>query len=395
MIMRDLINLIDAATITEAVNTSVEQIAQQAGFETKSSGNKLAVLAQIPDGAKKNEFRKEIFRDLLSAFLKQVPELGPFAGVDAKISSLGFIGFENDNTKVVIKDLGVQGEKSAGVANEAELASILQSMVEKYKSINVEFRDPRGKTLKIDDVTEVEMTGKDVKSRKKADVVLKSDSKRLPVSLKKLDAETWESADTMFGKKAREIIDDLVDKGVVELKKLPGDDGYALSKEIVVEPTEEEAMNAIFGADINPQGGIVIQTFEPEHFVQEGNKITIECHAVIKTKDDIPESHLMVWLIRNNAGRLSKSLGIRGLRPMASVLTRAIGKKGDKDVVLVDKDGNIVKTPAASKPAKTSADDLDAVTASPKFTGPGAKAARGQEKIKKDPKTLGRRLRAG
>jgi hypothetical protein len=199
----------------------------------------------------------------------------------------------------------------------------------------------------------------------------------------------------MFGEKAREIIDDLVDKGVVELKKLPGDDGYALSKEIVVEPTEEEAMNAIFGADINPQGGIVIQTFEPEHFVQEGNKITIECHAVIKTKDDIPESHLMVWLIRNNAGRLSKSLGIRGLRPMASVLTRAIGKKGDKDVVLVDKDGNIVKKPAASKPAKTSADDLDAVTASPKFTGPGAKAARGQEKIKKDPKTLGRRLRAG
>lgn len=393
--MRDLINLIDAATITEAVNTSVEQIAQQAGFETKSSGNKLAVLVQIPDGAKKNEFRKEIFRDLLSAFLNQVPELGPFAGVDAKISSLGFIGFENDNTKVVVKDLGVQGEKSAGVANEAELASILQSMVEKYKSIDVEFRDPRGKSLKIDNVTEVEMTGKDVKSRKKADVVLKSDSNRLPVSLKKLDAETWESADTMFGEKAREIIDDLVDKGVVELKKLPGDDGYALSKEIVVEPTEEEAMNAIFGADINPQGGIVIQTFEPEHFVQEGNKITIECHAVIKTKDDIPESHLMVWLIRNNAGRLSKSLGIRGLRPMASVLTRAIGKKGDKDVVLVDKDGNIVKKPAASKPAKTSADDLDAVTASPKFTGPGAKAARGQEKIKKDPKTLGRRLRAG
>jgi hypothetical protein len=395
MIMRDLINLIDAATITEAVNTSVEQIAQQAGFETKSSGNKLAVLVQIPDGAKKNEFRKEIFRDLLSAFLNQVPELGPFAGVDAKISSLGFIGFENDNTKVVVKDLGVQGEKSAGVANEAELASILQSMVEKYKSIDVEFRDPRGKSLKIDNVTEVEMTGKDVKSRKKADVVLKSDSSRLPVSLKKLDAETWESADTMFGEKAREIIDDLVDKGVVELKKLPGDDGYALSKEIVVEPTEEEAMNAIFGADINPQGGIVIQTFEPEHFVQEGNKITIECHAVIKAKDDIPESHLMVWLIRNNAGRLSKSLGIRGLRPMASVLTRAIGKKGDKDVVLVDKDGNIVKKPAASKPAKTSADDLDAVTASPKFTGPGAKAARGQEKIKKDPKTLGRRLRAG
>ena len=395
--MRDLLNLIDNATLTEAVNPTIQQIVQQAGFETKASGNKLAVLAQIPDGAKKNEFRKEIFRDLLSNFLRQVPELGPFAGVDAKISSLGFIGFEKDNTKVVVKDQGVQGEKSAGVANEAELANILQSMVEKYKSIDVEFVDPRGKSLKINNVTEVEMVGKDVKDRKKADVVLKSDTQRLPVSLKKLDAETWESADTMFGKKAREIIDDLVDKGVVELKKLPGEDGYALSKEIVVEPTEQEAMNAIFGTDINPEGGIVIQTFRPEHFVQEENKITIECHAVIKQKDDIPESHLMVWLIRNNAGRLSKSLGIRGLRPMASVLTRAIGRRGDKDVILVDKDGNVVERPTSTAKQSTKPEDmtdrLDQVGKSSRLTGPGVRAARSAEP-RTDAGTLGRERRS-
>lgn len=389
--MRDLLNIFDSVALSEAVNPTIEQIAQQAGFETKASGNKLSVMVQIPDGAKKNEFRKEIFRDLLATFLKQAPELGPFVGVDAKISSLGFIGFEKDNTKVVVKDQGVQGEKSAGVANEAELAAILQSMVEKYKSIDVEFRDPRGKSLKLNNVTEVEMVGKDVKERKKADVVLKSENKRLPVSLKKLDAETWESADTMFGKKAREIIDNLVDQGVVALRKLPGDDGYALSKEIVVEPTEEEAMSAIFGSDINPEGGIVIQTFQPEHFVQEENKITIECHAVIKNKQDIPESHLMVWLIRNNAGRLSKSLGIRGLRPMASVLTRAIGRRGDKDVILVDKNGNVVERPDSS-PAKTDADSLDQVGKSSRLTGPGVRAAKAG-KPKDDEGTLGRRRR--
>ena len=391
--MRDLLNIIDEAVLAEAVNPTIEQIAQQAGFETKTSGNKLAVLAQIPDGAPKNEFRKEIFRELLSAYLKQVPDLEPFAGVDAKISSLGFIGFKNDNTKVVVKDQNIQGDKSAGVANEAELVNILQSMVEKYQSIDVEFVDPRGKSLKINNVTEVEMVGKDVKDRKKADVVLKSDTQRLPVSLKKLDAETWESADSMFGKKAREIIDDLVDKGAVELRKLPGDDGYALSKEIVVEPTEEEAMSAIFGSDINPEGGIVIQTFKPEHFVQEEDKITIEAHAVIKNKADIPESHLMVWLIRNNAGRLSKPLGIRGLRPMASVLTRAIGRRGDKDVVLVDKDGNIVKKPESAKPAKLGTDDLDAETNKQRLKGPGARIARSQSEPKTDAATLGRARR--
>lgn len=392
--MRDLLDRLDEiAGLTEAVNPELESMIQAAGFDTKSSGNRMSVLVQIPDGAKKNEYRKTIFRDLLATLLKQAPDLEPYAGVDAKISSLGFIGFANDPTKIVVKDVGVQGERSAGVANEAELASILQSMVERYGKIDVRFQDPRGKTLDIRDVTDVELVGKDVKERKKADVVLKSEKQRLPVSLKKLDAETWESADTMFGKKAREIIDDLVDRDVVELRKLPGEDGYALSKEIVVEPTEEEAMSAIFGSDINPQGGIVIQTFRPEHFQQEEDKITIECHAVIKNKEDIPESHLMVWLIRNNAGRLSKSLGIRGLRPMASVLTRAIGRRGDKDVILVDKDGNVVERPSRAEKKADLDQELDRVTTGPRLTGPGARAARTRAEPRRDVATLGRERR--
>lgn len=389
--MRDLLNLLDTV-LTEAVNPTVEQIVQNAGFQTKVNGNILAALVQIPDGAKKNEFRSLVFTDLFNKMQSAFPKMQPFVGKDAKISSLGFIGFVDDPTKIVVKDVGIQGDKSAGVANEAELASMLQSMVEKYTSIDVTFRDPRGKTLVIKGVTEVELSGKDIKNRKKADVVLKSKSKQLPVSLKKLDAETWESADTMFGAKAREIIDKLVDDSVITLKKLPGDDGYALSKEIVVEPTEEEAMSAIFGTDINPAGGIVIQTFRPEHFVQDGNKVIIDAHAVIKTKEDIPESHLMVWLIRNNAGRLSKALGIRGLRPMASVLTRAIGRRGDKDVVLVDKEGNVVERPAPETRPKLGTDDLDAVTKAPRLSGPGAKKARSVEPDF-DEKTTGRRRR--
>jgi hypothetical protein len=394
--MRDLLNLLDKVMLHEAVNPAISQAVQQAGFPIKSSGNLMAAMVQIPNGAKKNEFRALMLKDLLDKMTAQFADLGPYVGTDAKISSLGYIGFKNDPTKIVVKDVGVQGEKSAGVANEAELASLLQSMVEKYKSIDVIFKDHRGKTMEIDGVTEVELVGKDTKDRKKADVVLKAKSKKLPVSLKKLDAETWESADTMFGAKAREIIDRLVDDGVVQLRKLPGDDGYALSKEIVVEPTEQEAMTAIFGSDINPEGGIVIQTFKPEHFVQEGNTVTIDAHAVIKNKEDIPESHLMVWLIRNNAGRLSKALGIRGLRPMASVLTRAIGKRGDKDVILVDKEGKVVEKPApsaATGPAKIGTDDLDAVTNAPRLKGPGAKVARSQTEPKTDVGTLGRARR--
>jgi hypothetical protein len=391
--MRDLLNLFNTV-LSEAVNPTIDQAVNTAGFQTKTSGNLLAALVQIPDGAKKNQFRTNILNDLLTQMKAEFAELKPFVGTDSKISSLGYIGFESDPTKIVVKDVGVQGDKSAGVANEAELAAMLQSMVEKYKTIDVTFKDPRGNTLKINNVTSVELTGKDVKDRKKADVILKSKTKSLPVSLKKLDAETWESADTTFGAKAREIIDKLVDDGVVQLRKLPDNDGFALSKEIVIEPTEEEAMDAVFGTDINPAGGIVIQTFKPEHFVQEENKITVEAHAVIKTKKDIPESHLMVWLIRNNAGRLSKALGIRGLRPMASVLTRAIGRRGNKDVVLVDKNGNVVERPTADdSAAKLSTDDLDAVNKTSRLTGPGVRASKAS-KPRDDVSTLGRERRS-
>jgi hypothetical protein len=317
-----------------------------AGYEDVApKGNTIRVLVQIPDGAKKNEFRQMIAKDIVAQLQRQMPEAGPtLSGPTQALGSLGGIVFPGTPYGVTIKDQGKQGASSAGMDNEIELAGMLASMVEKYKSINVTFIDERGKKLTMNKVTSVEPTGKDVAARKKADIVLSNKSGKLPISIKQLDAETWESADRFFGAKARQIIDDLVAKKVLKLIPLDAPPGaFALSKEVVIEPTEEEAMMAIFGSDINPAGGIVIQTFEPQHFKQNGASVTIDCHAVIKNKEDIPESHMMVWLLRNNASRLSKSLGIRGIRPMASVLTRAIGRRGDKDVILVDKSGNVIK----------------------------------------------------
>jgi hypothetical protein len=381
--MRELIDLLEAA------NPAIVDALQKQGHNVKIKGNQAVVLVQVPE-KNKNGHRREILNDIQRTLAAENPELGAHLADDPKISSIGVVAFDQDPTKIVVKDIGVQGDQSAGVANEAELAKLIESVIEKYGSANVKFVDPRGNTLELKNVSTVEQTGKQVKNKEtgqslKADVVLKSKSKRLPISIKKLDAESWESADSSFGARAREIVDDLVDKGLVELIPI-GDDNYKLSREIVVEPTEEEAIRAIFGGDLNPEGGIVIQTFKPEHFVQNGNNITVQCHAVIRSKADIPDSHLMVWLIRNQAGRLSKRLGIRGLRPMGSTLVRAIGRRGDKDVVLVDKDGNVVERPAAAAPAEPpSPAKRSGVKA---YRGPAVKP-RGPG----DAKTLGRKRR--
>jgi hypothetical protein len=395
--MRDLINLIENLS-----KPDIESVLNQAGYaDLKVSGNKINVLVQIPDGEKKDQFRSVILREILVLMKQNFPQSAPSVSMDPRLSSIGGIEFADSPVKILVKDSGIQGDQSAGVANEIEMASLLQSVIERYGSVNVTFVDPRGKTLVINDCNAVDVAGRDTGGRKKADVVLQSPKRSLPISIKKLNAEAWESADNLFGKKARGIIDKLVKDKKVQLQKLEktrnGQPVYALSKEIVVEPTEEEAMNAIFGSDLNPKGGVVIQTFKPEHFVQTGQDVTIEAHAVIASRADIPESHLMVWLLRNDSNRNSTSLGLPGIRVMGVTLTRGIGKKGTKDVILVDKNGNVLER---SQPGEVEPDDdldtdeLDAV-ADKRLTGPGAKAARKKNEPRTDTATLGRERRRG
>jgi hypothetical protein len=343
-----------ATTLTKP--TVVAALAKIGYEEIKDkASNKIEVLVQIPDGQRKDEFRNQILGEILASLQKTLKEYQPTYSDNPKLSSLGGIIFQNSPVSIVIKDSGGQGEKSAGVANELEMASILQSVVDKYGSANVTFQDPRGKKMSIKNCTNVDVAGRDTANRKKADVVLRSQKGALPISIKKVNADMWESADSLFGEKAKDIIQKLVKQGAVKLIKISETTDkktgatnpvYKLDKEIVVEPTPEEGLAAIFGSDLNPKGGVVIQTFKPQHFVQEGNNVTIACHAVITSKEDIPESHLMVWLIRNDSTR---SNPLPGLRTLGVTLARGIGKKGDKDVVLVDVNGNVTSNPNAKQ----------------------------------------------
>lgn len=375
MKMRELINIFEAPATTTAskpikatakpapksksdpasnrINKQlVQQLLMQAGYEKiKINGNRIHPMVQIPAGQAKTKYRQIVLNNILQIFQKKFPDSKPRIIVIPEISSAGVIVFDGTPVNVSVKDEGKQADNSAGVGNELELASMMQSMIEKYGSINATFVDARGKSISIQGATSVDASGRNPGRQntggiKKADVVLSSKTHRLPISIKELSAASWESAEGSFGAKARVIIDNLIEQGAIRLAKLQDDlgrDYYQLNKEIVVEPTEEESIKAIFGTDINPEGGIVIQDFKPHHFVQQGNNVTIECHTVIKTKADIPESHLMVWRIGNSKTRPGKAIGYRGLRPQALTLVRALGTRGTKDVVLVDKNGNVLR----------------------------------------------------
>jgi hypothetical protein len=346
----------DTEQSTETKQLSKQELERKLrdnGFsDLKVSGNKITVLTQIPDGEKKLEFRIALLQEILENLKVTLSDYNPQYSNDASLkSSIGGIVFAGSPLQIVVKDSGKQGDKSAGVANEIELGSLIQSVIEKYQTANVAFTDPRGVKLTIENANEVEVAGRTTAGRRKADVIIKSPNSKLPISIKKVNADMWESADNLFGQRAREVVQKLVDEGVVELikiKEFKGTPVYKLSKEIVMEPTEQEALQAIFGSDINPEGGIVIQTFKPEHFKQDGNNIDVDAHAVIINKDDIPESHVMYWILRNDETRNSKSLGIPGIRPLGVTAKRAFGSKGTKDVVVVDSEGNVIKSSIAT-----------------------------------------------
>jgi len=314
------------------------------GEKVKESGNKLFVLVDIPEGENKNAYRASILDSILGDLQKLLPKSGPRKVKAQGLGSLGGIMFNNSPIAVGVKDAKVQGGGSSGKANEENLRSLIQILIMEYGSINLTFVDKAGKKLGIKNCTDVVDASMAVQDRQKADLVFKSSSGQLPISLKQVSADQWESADSLFGAKAKQILEKLIKDKVIQLQKLVDDNGrkyFKLSKEIVIEPTQEETMNAIFGSDLLGKGGVVVQTFAEHNFTYNENNIIVSCDYVIKTKEDIPTSHLMVWLIRNNEERNNP---LPGLRTLGVTLTRGIGTKGNKDVVLVDKDGNVLKS---------------------------------------------------
>ena len=163
--MRDLINLIETLS-----KPDIESVLNKAGYkDLKVSGNKIGVLVQIPDGQKKELFRSEVLKSILSLMQQNFPKSRPTLSMDARLSSIGGIEFADNPVKILVKDSGGQGDQSAGVANEIQMASLLQSVIDRYGSANVTFVDPRGKTLTMNDCTAVDVAGRDTGDRKKAE----------------------------------------------------------------------------------------------------------------------------------------------------------------------------------------------------------------------------------
>ena len=224
---------------------------------------------------------------------------------------------------VLAKPKSAQGAKSAGIDNEIVVIRAINDYIkENGEPLKVTFK-AGGKTFTSANIIECIEMGRDTSGRKKADILLKPKSgSNIPVSIKKDNAETWESADSYYGKKAREIIDGLVAEEKINLELQPGD-FYKVSPNIAVSATASEKKEVVFGSDLGNGGAVITRTFSSRDFVYNGAKseLTINVSSIITTPAEIRGDKDVFFLIRNDKTRNTPSL-YKGIRVLAVYKTR-------------------------------------------------------------------------
>lgn len=245
-------------------------------------------------------------------------------------SSVGAIRYKGGTIRVRPK--GKAGINSAGLGNEqAFINGINNAIAMAGEPINISFTGQNGIIWKVDGCKAARGVGNDTAGRKKADVILETESGNKHISIKKGNAEYWESADTYFGHEADKIIDKMIASGNLELIPLgkqnsTGKEFIKLSREIAAKATAKEVVDIVFGSDLQgPDGAIIKATFSPNDFNVVGNVLKLNCKVVIVDIADIPITMEVYFLIRNDSSRGRPKYKYPGVRATAIYQSRING----------------------------------------------------------------------
>mgnify|MGYP000182062293 FL=1 len=254
----------------------------------KVSGKRIAVLT--------NDNRIDVLEDIVSKLSGAKYDSTPKS--DSSAGRVLYKGFT-----ILAKPASRQGKASAGISNEYTFVSGINSVTENGP-VNVVIKG-KNKSFKVMGCVGAEPVGTDTAGRKKADVVLKdTEGNVYPISIKKANAETWESADSYFSEEAARLIKKAVDQGDSQLTERSG--VYFLKPNIAVEATRSEKIDVMFGSDIARNGAIVTGNFSSRSFNLDDEILIINCDHVATRLSDIEGTDKDVFfLIRNDKTRRS------------------------------------------------------------------------------------------
>lgn len=244
-------------------------------------------------------------------------------------SSIGVIKV-GGNT-IMVKPASRQGRGSGGLENEDSLRKAVEAVVtESPGPITVKFIGG-GKEYVTNNVVGAEDAGSDTKGRKKSDLNLITESGTVPISIKKDNAEYWESADAYWGEKAGKHIKRLLQTGEIDMIDRGG--YYNVTPNFAVRASPEERASVVFGSDILGNGAVVKRTFTPTDFSfdAETSTLNVTVSKIITDVSDLDGSPMDVWFFVRNDKTRNSVPGYRGIRVLA-----AYEKRLNQNVLRVD-----------------------------------------------------------
>ena len=306
--------------------------------EAKATNEQLDSVMQILNKEKYNWKRTSATGAIFKVFTKRprmeiVQELlGLFHDSYISPKKETIVLIKGTNIQLVVKPEGRSGVKSAGLESEAAFVSDINKICQdnqKNKGVNIRFIGSNGVNFECRGVKSAIGTGLDTSNRKKADVILHGD-RDYPISLKKRNAEYWESADSYAGELARKLIDKAIEEGKTQLVSVGHGEALKLTKELVYKATKSQTRQVVFGSDILGRGCVIQETFMGNlpYTVTEDDWIEIKVSKIFKKISDVENdpTHAVWFLIRNDRTRNSKTIGYRGLRVLAAYASRTKGK---------------------------------------------------------------------
>ena len=262
-----------------------------------------------------NSMREASLKSIMSK-LKQKTDVN--YDKSTSLSSIGHLVIEG-KFLLTAKPKSRQGNASAGVDNEIILVEEINNAVKDSDEGSITVLIKHGAdTFKLTKVTKAIRAGADTAGRKKSDVNIISNGKSVPISIKKDNAENWESADSYWGATARQFIDYAVKEKKAKLNK----DGnvYKLEPNLAVKASTKEKENVVFGSDIlEGKGAVIKKTFGKEDFRYDTKKatLTIAVSEIMRELSDVTGPSDVWFLIRNDKTRLGSQIGYPGLRVLA------------------------------------------------------------------------------
>ena len=277
--------------------------------------NRTRIDVMVEDGSRSN--RIKVLKDIQRLFDIDVKH-NPVT----QYSSIG--NLQIGRYKIYVKAANKQHKQSAGMYNEHILLENIRAAIEELGNIDIEFTTVDGSICVCTNVHQVSF------GKGKCDLIILGDDE-WKISIKKDDAQYWESADSYLGKVARVYLDRLIRRNLLNLTSTNGI--YRLSHEVAMQVSRKVMENVVFGKDID---AVIIRSFEENdfNFDVESGILKIGVNKIITSLYDIIGTEFEVWmLIRNDCTRRSVALGYAGLRVLAARRSRIFENKRNLKVM--------------------------------------------------------------